>query len=65
MKNLYVRFVLMFLIFLAIRFYLPAFIRNKSVLLFDGLVASFCYALAHVIFQLLVKNKTLKKLSEE
>lgn len=60
MKDILIRFVLMFSIFLSIRFYLPAIIRNKTVLLVDGIVVSFCYALAHITFQLLVKNKALK-----
>lgn len=43
-------FILMFINFMVIRYLLSGYLRNTSISFKDGLITSFCYALAYVIF---------------
>lgn len=49
-RNKIIGFILMFINFIIIRYSLSGYLRNTSISLKDGLITSFCYALAYVIF---------------
>lgn len=49
-QNRIIGFILMFINFMVIRYLLSGYLRNTSISFKDGLITSFCYALAYVIF---------------
>ena len=49
-RNRIIGFILMFINFMVIRYLLSGYLRNTSISFKDGLITSFCYALAYVIF---------------
>ena len=49
-KNRIIGFVVMFVNFFFVRYALSGYLRNSSITLKDGLITSFCYALAYIIF---------------
>lgn len=50
-RNRIIGFILMFINFMVIRYLLSGYLRNTSISFKDGLIISFCYALAYVIFE--------------
>ena len=53
-------FILMFINFMVIRYLLSGYLRNTSISFKDGLITSFCYLIAYVIFGY-IEDKFIKE----
>lgn len=59
LETLYI-FLITFGIFLFIRYYLAAVLRGADSTLFEGVVVSFCYALAYTVQSYIIQNVKLR-----
>lgn len=59
-RNRIIGFTLMFFNFMLVRYLLSRYLQNYSISLKDGLITSFCYLIAYIIFGY-IEDKFIKE----